>query len=403
MFFYRLSLIYEKKEKQLLFLHHTGKSALRLNCDNEIKDANAKTIDKYLYKIADGLIFQNIIIDEMSMVDLLKFKKLLENIDFTKSSFKRLILVGDQYQLPPIGYGKVFRDIVDFLSSNKDYNEYHTHLSQNCRQETDETILDLAAIYAGRNKNYECLLEKIQNLKDDGCLSPGLYISFWESPDELYSQVKKRILNLFPGKYDNLNIALNDIMGLSENGVPLKIGITSGLLNIDALQFISPYRTGFYGTRHFNEFIQVESKSKSKEMGNPYIFKEGDKVICISNTYEKGQLILANGSMGIAKSNKTFHFPESLEDLYKIEEEKLELGYAITVHKAQGSGFDHVFFIIPNREALLSRELVYTALTRSKKSVSLFVYSDSEGEKRIDLLDRIQESISCRSSKDIDI
>jgi hypothetical protein len=91
--------------------------------------------------------------------------------------------------------------------------------------------------------------------------------------------------------------------------------------------------------------------------------------------------------MGIVEQKGIFYFNECKKPLYSgsLNDEELELAYTITVHKAQGSGFEEVFFILPPKKGLLFRELLYTALTRSKKSLSVFVYGEP-GQKLQDNL-----------------
>jgi exodeoxyribonuclease V alpha subunit len=98
--------------------------------------------------------------------------------------------------------------------------------------------------------------------------------------------------------------------------------------------------------------------------------------------------------MVVNKGDKKFYFPEHHFPLNLKESEYLELAYAITVHKSQGSGFDHVFFVFPAKKGLLSRELLYTALTRSKQGVTIFVYGESNNK----LDDSLFESVRTTSS-----
>jgi exodeoxyribonuclease V alpha subunit len=113
-------------------------------------------------------------------------------------------------------------------------------------------------------------------------------------------------------------------------------------------------------------------------------FAHSDKVIRIKNWYawnselKAMELRLSNGSIGVLCNNKDerkAYFPESKWAVSwdRMDEEDFELAYAITVHKAQGSEFDEVLVVLPERQALLSRELVYTALTRSKSRLTLLV------------------------------
>lgn len=96
---------------------------------------------------------------------------------------------------------------------------------------------------------------------------------------------------------------------------------------------------------------------------------------------KKKQLELSNGSIGIINNKKgsdgnyrAYYFTDKAKPLYKMDDDdNFELAYAITIHKSLGSDFKNVFLVIPNRHALLSKELVYTALTRSTHGVTLFL------------------------------
>ncbi|GIM29840.1 hypothetical protein CPJCM30710_25060 [Clostridium polyendosporum] len=364
--------------KTYLLLTPTGKAALRLKTDSTFKNITAMTIDKYLSNDED-LLYENIIIDEMSMVDLVKFKDVLQKLNLKERSFKRLILVGDQYQLPPIGYGKVFVDIIEFIKLDKKYINNHASLTVDCRQETDSMILDLANVFSGKSKNHEELLYKIKNL---GQISSGLYINYWSDRNELQDKITDHFKFLFEekhgGKSRNLTSIIDGLLGF-DSAANRDESAISDKFNLEAFQIISPYRTGFYGTLGLNNYLQnyFRDTDNSSDM-----FRHGDKVILTKNIYEKGKLIVSNGSIGLTLKRGKYvkhYFPEyGSPDRFDFE--KLELGYAITVHKSQGSGFNHVFVIIPNKKALLSRELLYTALTRSRNTLSIFIYNDEKND-----------------------
>jgi len=187
---------------------------------------------------------------------------------------------------------------------------------------------------------------------------------------------------------DTLGTSLNRMLGLRENGTVNNTNYEfQEHLKIDRFQIISPYRAGYYSSLGLNLFVQNEIKSDSK-LARSSKFKMGDKIIQTQNKYNRNGLYLSNGSMGVfngrSKNSGKLYFLESSypqESKKFDEDEELELAYAITVHKSQGSGFEHTFIIIPNKKTLLSKEMVYTALTRSKKSLSLFIYGEEHEVK----------------------
>ena len=166
--------------------------------------------------------------------------------------------------------------------------------------------------------------------------------------------------------------------------------------------FIYDFFAGEGGSSKINTYFQenirkTEPFLKAKKLA----FKHTDKIIQTVNVYENKELALSNGSMGMSYDESGKYriiFPEndfsglSFYDK-KLKQENLELAYSITVHKAQGSGFDNVFVIIPERMTLLSKELLYTALTRSKKTLTVFV----QGKPGQDFKDTLFEKVRSRS------
>lgn len=368
--------IREKKETCLV-LAPTGKAALRLNVDETFgKFAQAKTIDKHLHDDDETLLWSNIIIDEMSMVDLIKFYELVQSLKIESRKIKRIILVGDQYQLPPIGYGKVFSDIIEHIENNPEYKENHVTLTVNCRQEIDDTIIDFAKIFSNQNKNYEELLYKLTHVKPEGQISKGLFAFYWNTREELQELLFNHLKVIFESKTRNVNNLLNTSFGLDKEGYVDEDSFPDSLM-VDSFQIITPYRTAFYGSMGINNSFQGHLKKEEDFISNESLLKHSDKVILIKNNYHGGKLILSNGSMGIVNEKGWFYFPELGEPTKDVDHTKCELAYAVTVHKSQGSGFQHVFVIIPDKMTLLSRELLYTALTRSRQSISLFIYGEN--------------------------
>ena len=394
-----------EKGEDYLLLTPTGKATLRLTTDKNFKGVKSQTIDKYLNDIGEhaayrSRIVQNIIIDEMSMVDLLKFDKLIRVFDFENTKFKRLILVGDPNQLPPIGFGKVFLDVIRYLTDyTNSYSDHYISLEVNCRQKLDNVIVDFARVFSGEHKNYEGLLNRaLKGAK----ISEGLHISYWKNKNALREEILQRFRKLYSqSNEEDLSSVLNRIFSLNVDGTIQKGKPFADSLTLDFFQIITPYRTGYYGALGLNNFLQKEFRKQEKLYGKANLaMKQGDKVIQVENLYEwqdrKRVLKLSNGSIGVFNlvPKPQLFFPEINDplDTSYIKEDNLELGYAITVHKSQGSGFDHVFFVLPPRKGLLSRELLYTALTRSKEGVSLFIYGTPNDPSVLEFFDDIRRS-----------
>ncbi|HXR75393.1 MAG TPA: ATP-dependent RecD-like DNA helicase [Bryobacteraceae bacterium] len=385
----------------------TGKAALRLN-EGSASGTNwkAETIDHWIFRSGlapyiDGRNalkdmqrsekFQttdNIIVDEMSMVDLPHLALLLRALDVHQAdSIKRIILVGDENQLPPIGCGRPFYDVINFLREDAQREKRNLiRLTTNCRQQYDQTVLDAAHLFAGKNRYHTDLWER---LLAGGRISDFLHVEYWEDTEALQKTVREHVEDLLTRVVaDRRNLpdqkAFNKMLGLYDNGyVPQS---DARQLALDRAQLLSPYRGGPAGSLGLSDYMRGQYRKEAwpDQTFRDTAFAHSDKVIRIKNWYAwnnelKGmELRLSNGSIGVLCNNKDerkAYFPESRWPVSwdRMDEEDFELAYAITVHKAQGSEFDEVLVVLPERQALLSRELVYTALTRSKSRLTLLV------------------------------
>jgi ATP-dependent exoDNAse (exonuclease V) alpha subunit len=377
----------QRKGQKSLLLAPTGKAALRLKSDPKFRQIEAFTIDKFMADLKSGKIsrasiqdYKNLIIDEMSMVDLMKLRRLFKLFNFKIPSFRRLILVGDPHQLPAIGYGKVLKDIIYYLTTHPKYADSYIELQTNCRQELAESkILEFSEGFITDGELSPELKDKIASGDID--VSKGFRVHYWQTEDQLNKildtefDVLTKSLKI---KGDKL-ARLNQLFGLSSNGG----AIDFGKLNLEYFQILSPYKSDYFGTGQINEYIQTEYKVDLElELMDDW-FKQSDKIIRTKNYYVKNRLILSNGSIGLIRDDgdTQLYFSELEEPmaLYgddgirSSEQEYFDLAYTITVHKSQGSGFHHTFFVLPNKPGLLSKELVYTALTRSRESITLFI------------------------------
>ena len=424
----------------LEILAPTGKAALRIsenirnNTDLNIK---ANTIDRYIFENGfwwayedwdrlhnlpekEKLTISNLIIDESSMIDLHKLYILFSIIRFNDVYPKRIIFVGDENQLPPIGFGKPFHDIINHVVSKDTlFEKNYIHLSTNCRQENDLNIVKLAEAFSDKTRYFE---ESLNLLYKKGKVSDGLEVNYWKTKDELFNALKNRIKGLMEEelsvendsidtkikefktdssknylknrkkqiqkelKSGNVIKKFNLVHGLYDNGfVPFIDSDFKKIINLESMQLLSPYNPGFFGVLGLNKMIQSEFRNTSIKNPNT-AFYHADKLIRISNYYtgygRNKKLTLSNGSIGVInnhKDGKKYYFSDADYVLKWIdEEEQFNLAYSITVHKSQGSDFTNVFLIIPNKLNLLNKELVYTALTRSKQRLFLYIYDEKE-------------------------
>lgn len=287
-----------------------------------------------------------IIVDEMSMVDIFLMNYLCKAI----YNGTKLVLVGDTDQLPSVGPGNVLKDIIQ--------SEKITTIVLNkiFRQAAQSKII----INSHRVNDGESFITKEEI--NDKYLEDFFYI------DET-----------------NKTKILNQVLSLSGERLK-KYGDYDFLQNI---QVITPTKKGELGTKELNQLLQATvnpiSETKKERKFGDSIFREGDRVMQIKNNYEmywerKNPLLetgsgVFNGEFGtIQKINEKekqiqIKFDDEKIAWYAFNElEQIEHAYAITVHKAQGSEFDVVIMVIgPSAPMLLTRNLLYTGMTRAKK------------------------------------
>ncbi len=400
----------EQAGESAAVLAPTGKAALRLSGEASSGATwKAETIDRWIYRSGLGgyldrglplasmgrsdryQAVDNIVIDEMSMVDLPHLALLFRALEIQQpGSIKRIILVGDENQLPPIGCGRPFQDIIAFIREDAQREQRHlVRLTTNCRQQQDRVVLDAAHLFAGKNRYHNDLYER---LLAGGQISPYLRVAYWEDAAQLQQQVAAYIDGVLAevvGEDEELSKeeAFNKLLGMYKSGfVPQSMAAN---LALDRAQILTPYRGGPSGSLGLSDFVRTAYRHDawSHHSGRDSAFVHSDKLIRTSNLYhwnssdKRMELRLSNGSIGVLcnhggkKGGRKAYFPESEWRLSfdKMDDEDFELAYGITVHKAQGSEFEEVLVVLPERRALLSRELVYTALTRSKTKLTLLI------------------------------
>ena len=288
-----------------------------------------------------------VIIDEMSMVDLPLMYALLNAI----VPGTRVILVGDVNQLPSVGPGNVLKDIIDSEAFSV------VRLSKIYRQaESSHIVLNAHKINAGE-------LITLNNKNKD--------FFFFEKQD--------------------VRSVMGALIYLVKTKLPEYIG-TSPF----EIQVLTPMRKGELGVEHLNEVLQYylnpASESKKEKEGRTGVFREGDKVMQVKNNYklewkitnEKGFSVeeglgVFNGDMGVIKQINTYSeritvvFDENREVEYPYSNlDELELAYAITIHKSQGSEYPAVVLpLLSGPPILCNRNLLYTAITRAQKCAAI--------------------------------
>lgn len=379
-----------------------------------------------------------IIIDEASMIDLNLFATLFKAINW--NSVQRLILIGDPNQLPPIGRGKVFADTIEWLSKEYPHNigvlHYNIRQLVNRVQNNGNGILELANVYIQEKQKdniadmsdvtalktaKEEIFEKIQ-LGGNGDVDKDLSVYFWKTQkdlNDLLHDVMVKDMEKMTGlkvsdDFTESKLWTETIKDKNGNSMPERV------------QVISPYRGEFYGTDELNRIMQQMFNSYWSKKYSLDGISYFDKVIQFRNRPQSDLAYaynqdskkterkeIYNGEIGVTVvhgldyAKNKYRWQSKMDrfqvifssssrqkykycygnDLFKDENNKwipeqkvaenLELAYAISVHKAQGSEFDNVYIVIPEREShLLSMELLYTAITRAQHHVTLFVQND---------------------------
>lgn len=348
---------FESEGMDICLAAPTGRAAKRMS---ETTGYEAKTIHRML-ELSGGMEErvgferneQNpleadvIIIDEMSMVDI----SLMHNLLKAVVAGTRLILVGDVNQLPSVGPGCVLKDIIDSHACNV------VRLNRIFRQASESDIIVNAHKI---NRGEEVVLDN-------------------KSRDFFFLK-----------RYD-ANVIISICIQLIRQKLPKYVNALPS-----DIQVLTPMRKGLLGVERLNTILQQylnppDPKKAEREHGQ-MLFREGDKVMQIKNNYqaeweirsrynipiEKG-LGVFNGDMGIVREINGFseiltvEYEEGRMVEYPFKElDQLELAYAITIHKSQGSEYPAVIIpLLTGPRMLMNRNLLYTAVTRARKCVTL--------------------------------
>ena len=379
---------FESEGLSILLAAPTGRAAKRMT---EATGYEAQTIHRLLEvngnpeEESTGGFLRNrenpleadvIIIDEMSMVDLNLMHALLSAV----VQGTRLILVGDVDQLPSVGPGSVLKDII---SSERFHVVTLTKIFRQAGE--SDIIMNAHNINAGE-------------------------------PVEL----NKKSRDFFFVKCDEADTIIGGIIALIQRKLPQYVQA-----HPNEIQVMTPTRKGLLGVERMNVILQkylnpADEKKTEREI-NGRLFREGDKVMQIKNNYQleweictrfgltvdKGMGVF-NGDMGVIseineyKETVEVEYDEGRKVKYGFDMvDELELAYAITVHKSQGSEYPAVILpLLPGPKLLYNRNLLYTAVTRAKKCLTIIgsdttfqemIRNKSEQERYTSLAERIGE------------
>lgn len=348
---------FERKAISFLLCAPTGRAAKRMS---EVTGYEASTIHRMLeysrgdeerlefkYNEENPLEVDAIIVDEMSMVDIRLFLALLKAI----IPGTRLIMVGDAAQLPSVGPGAVLSDLI-----GSGYIK----------------TIELKTIF--RQKENSAIVTNAHSIIE------GKSVSVEDKTEDFF----------FLKRYDSKAVT-DVVIDLIMRHLPNHFKV-----DIKDIQVLTPTRIGNTGVENLNIVLQAyinppaDNKNEYKYINT--VFREGDKVMQIKNDYdityriatslgitvEEGKGVF-NGDMGIIKRINPENdyvevvFDDNKEVIYDREHlSELELAYAVTVHKSQGTEYPAVIIpVLPAPRPLMNRNLLYTAVTRAKRCVAL--------------------------------
>lgn len=408
----------------VLLLAPTGKARVRMQEQIGNRSFSAQTIAQFLsgsgrydgsglgYRLTGDpgdKIAETVIIDECSMLTEEMLAATLEAL----AGMKRLILVGDHRQLPPIGAGKPFYDIVHHLKPENIDGLVPKVCAESCYAELTVSMR-FAEAEGGRDdiRLASWFTEGKSAQGDDDVLgllagnrtSAHLEIIRWNSVEQLHQSIIDVLAKEFPGEgtVDETSFGLS-LGGKEHNGY---VYFNKGEAGKQAenWQLLTPVRQNGWGVSEINRMLHSKLKESTlnsarkhrsrvipKPAGSEQIVY-GDKVINNRNQRRRvwpkdGLGMLANGEIGMVVGQwKKFNpsilhvefstqggytysfFPSEFSDEGSPD---LELAYALTIHKAQGSEFGTVFLVLPRNRRMVTREMLYTALTRQKTKVVL--------------------------------
>jgi ATP-dependent exoDNAse (exonuclease V) alpha subunit len=419
---------------KVLFLAPTGKARVRLET-RVAAGTEVMTVAQYLYKnkrydgarqqpIIGGPCYdahETIVIDESSMLTEDDLAAVLAT--FTPA-IRRFILVGDPAQLPPIGPGRPFADLVAHLDplevlEDEDLDDLETrrgaiarlfHEVRSAEGGGRSDTLRLATWFTDDPASPDA--EQIFNeISGPAAALNDLDVRFWDGPDDLHVCIQQALK-------DNLDVEDADLPSFNRSFLmePFKSGwFPNDPRGAERWQILSPIRRDFCGCDDLNKWVQGKWRSKALESARNYRTAFGpqeilkhDKVILLKNGMREGydriakevfEAYLANGEVALVKTEATVNTRRGAALVKRLlfagrraehtfgffrnefgNDETggaiVELAYALTVHKSQGSDFDVVIVVLPSGR-MAYRELIYTALTRSRVKLILLVQGSS--------------------------
>ncbi len=346
---------------------------------------------------------KTVIVDESSMLTESMFAGILKLVN---SHAERIIFVGDPNQLPPIGAGRPFVDLIHYLEDK--YSERIGKLETEVRQEADGNDLSFARLFSDMGSPDKDIFLKIQNEETDNRLEFLTY----DGEEELEKLFFKQLIDVT--KMDNIDDTKKFDISLGA-----EVGEYTNYRNskhLEDWQILTPMKARGMSSGYFNNLIHQKYRKHIVDLWKKYPYNKplprtiqeivyGDKVISNENkekdcwdeiNHIECREYVSNGEIGIM-AGYPYHYGRNdrNESFYKFRfssfedktfsylhdefgskegDPKFELAYALTIHKSQGSGFKTTIVVINGKSPLLTKELLYTAFSRQK--TKLIVLSD---------------------------
>lgn len=306
-------------------MHSNGMEFQRPSLSEPYAMGSKKDDDDETEKVLPA--YDAIIVDEVSMVDVPLMNELISRIDFNKT---RLVLVGDHNQLPPVGPGNVLRDIIQHQLAP-------TVVLQEVVRQAGTLKANCTALLAGR-------VVPTASTRDEG----WQVIDGFAQPEQIQVYLRDLILSHIPDQY--------------------------GFDPLREVQLITPQHKGLLGTQSLNKMMQLLMHGDTHDA-----FVVGDKVIQTQNDYGLGVM---NGSIGfvtdVSKNGMGVLFEGEGHKVIEGEKiDRLQLAYALTAHKTQGSEFPCAIVLCHKSHYFADRNWLYTACTRAAKAC--FIVGDRWG------------------------
>ncbi len=334
------SKLFKEKDFRIAITAPTGKAAAKLrsslgcSSDHAIESAtlhallNLSPDSTYTFPPRATLPYDLLIVDECSMIDVKLMASLLPAI----KEGARLMFLGDPDQLPPVEAGSLFSDLIKSLDSL-----HIVHLEECLRAELEELVAFGKAINSGRVDHFPACVDRIK---------PGA-----ESVRLQESELLRELVSYLPSRFTY------------EHSQEI----------FDRFRVLSPLRNGRFGVNQLNHQLLQIAFQKTDEQ-QEYVVP-----IMITKNHPKRELFNGETGLLVRKKGET---PYSLnkEDYAVFGDRKIpalllpafEYAFCLSVHKSQGSEFEHVFLVLPKGSEWFGREMVYTAVTRAKKKLTIW-------------------------------